>query len=543
MNFTAKKLFSVFTSKLAVRAQDCRRQPLKCFLVTGIVLVTISKLFLIGEGALAFSDEFRHRYSLMVAYDLANLNFKDAVSYIFSAMGRPLYVLIDMIPALLQFLTAKIFHLDVYESDNSYPLFIFNFIIYCCILIIHYKFSKRVVKDQSLALFSVLLFATLTNSYLYLRHAFPYDAGLLILYVVLYKTVICTSRGALSFRRSLFLGMVSSFGYLTYPGYFPLVIIIGLLLFLYKLERKEIVKKIKYLFCFVCGALLCLFATEALSRVGEYSYIKVAVSMSDAINMGSFDESFSFLIKYLFEVERLSGIIVLICLLIFYVVVIKHMIQKRGGIHSLIIVLAIIVTAIFLFYAGTGYFFHKMIFYGRLLHQYFPLICIFSVYAIAALTGKKLGKSIWIVMLSLILFVNYGYNFLDYRSYAYPRDIAWNLSKKYQPVQVANIAEYQDIYHGSGSEMNHVFFLAENTADSLSKDVIVTNAYLYHYFDDINKYHLFDPGNDYKRIASKPYFLNCKAYQYEGAGMEQRSIIDEINLHIRIYSRVDTTHQ
>ena len=72
---------------------------------------------------------------------LSELKIGAAIKDIFSTQGRPADAVIKIIPNAIQYVTAHIFSLNSYESKNSYPLFIFNFIIYCFILIIHFKFS------------------------------------------------------------------------------------------------------------------------------------------------------------------------------------------------------------------------------------------------------------------------------------------------------------------------------------------------------------------------------------------------------------------
>src|SRR6185295_17018051 len=127
-----------------------------------------------------------------------------------------------------QYASAKLFGLYYYENMNSYPLFLFNFLIYCLILVVHYRFSRLIFKDNILALISVLMYSALTNSYLYLRHALPYDMSLLILYQVFYVVVKNAEVNIFTYKQSFILGLISFFGYIVYPGYFTLFLAISL---------------------------------------------------------------------------------------------------------------------------------------------------------------------------------------------------------------------------------------------------------------------------------------------------------------------------
>ena len=108
---------------------------------------------------------------------------------------------------------------------------------------IHFKFSNLLLKSCFLALISVVLFSTLTNSYLYLRHALPYDMSLLIFYVIIYKIVIYTEENSLSFKKSLLIGICSFFGFLVYPGYFPLFFVGLFILFFNNISNQDLFKK------------------------------------------------------------------------------------------------------------------------------------------------------------------------------------------------------------------------------------------------------------------------------------------------------------
>src|SRR4026208_1430048 len=114
-----------YTLKLI--AQNYEKEPLKYILVIIIVLITAVKLNLIGTGFLAYPDEFRYMSSRKALHDLSEFNIRGAFIDISSTNGRPGDAVLKMIPNSIQYLTAHIFKLNYYESENSAPLFIFNF--------------------------------------------------------------------------------------------------------------------------------------------------------------------------------------------------------------------------------------------------------------------------------------------------------------------------------------------------------------------------------------------------------------------------------
>jgi hypothetical protein len=537
MRFNKKTHLIEGKTRILALINGYNKQPLKYFLVTIIVLLTVIKLNLIGTGFLAFPDEFRYLSTGKALRDLSGLKIGDAINAIFSTEGRPADAILKMIPLAIQFVTASIFNLNYLESNNSYPLFIFNFIIYCLILIVHFKFSKLVLRDSFLALISVLLFGSLTNSYLYLRHALPYDSSLLMYYLVIYKTIKYSEDDRLLFKNSFILGFFSFLGYLIYPGYFTLYIIDLFLFFFINLTKKNIFKKVVHSSYYIFGSIFCLIAFEAMSRLGGVSYIWDALKLSVSITQGSFEESFTFIIKYLFEVEFVTGIILILSSTLFCFFLIYQIRKKTFKQHSLIILLGIAVIGVFLAYASAGYFLHKMVFYGRLLHQYFPFICIFSLFSLNELIKINRKKQLILVILSIIFVLNFGVNFIQYYSFSYPRDIFWELSKTYNLKEIENVCEYDDNWSAMPSEKEFRNIGIHTKTDSQYHNILMLNCSNISPINDLTKYHPFYPKDDYIIVESKPHFINCKAYQYEGRSIVERNNTDKINLQIKLFSK------
>jgi hypothetical protein len=514
------------------------KQPMFFFLVTCIVLLTVVKLNLIGTGFLAFPDEFRYLSSGNIVSALSELKIEDAIKTIFSTQGRPVETIIKMIPSALQFVSANVFNQNCYESNNSYPLFIFNFIIYCFILIVHFKFSKIVLKDEILALISVLLYCSLTNSYIYLRHALPYDSSLLVFYLIIYKTVFFTENENLSLKRSFFLGIVSFIAYLVYPGYFTLYSIALLILFFNSLTRNNFLNTFFYSCFYIFGSIFCLIIFEVMARLVGVSYLGDALSLSATITQGSFDESFTFIIKYLFDVEFLNGIFIMISLVVFCFIIIYLILKKTFKQHFLIILLGILISGMYLTYASMGYFLHKMVFYGRLLHQYIPFICLLSMFSINELLKKSKKKVLILVMISMVFVVQFGFNFSHYCSFSYPRDVSWKISKMDNLKDVENVYEYEN--NRAVLPFNSEF--KKNTeskmkTDSLYSNILALNCFYIYPVNDLSKYHLFHPKENYVLLESRPHFLNFKAYQYEGFTLIDRINLDKINLQIKVFKK------
>jgi hypothetical protein len=499
-------------------------------LIASIALMTSLKLKLMGVGFFAFPDEMRYTSSEEALQSLSKGQFSRATKAIFSTEGRPADALLKMVPMTAQYITAKVFKLDYYESRNSYPIFAWNFMIYCAIFYVHFKVSKRLLQNENLVLISLILWGSLTNSFIYLRHVLPYDASLFIFYFVIYKTIEYTENNDLNYRKSFLLGLAGFFGYLVYPGYFPLFIAAGFMILFNRISAENTRVKIYQSISYALGSLCCLAIFEGLAQLGGSSYIGEARRLAGTVTQGSFEESFSFIVKYLIEVEGLTGIFLLIGLIIFTFLLIKNVktINKNNSIY----LLGFALIGLFLMYASVGYFLRKLVFYGRLLHQYLPFICLFSLFSFNELLIKlNAKKELFFNLITVLFLINFGYNFINYQSIYYPRDMAWALSKTPDFKGIQNVCEFADAWSVLPEKITF-----KTPTDSLS-NLIVTNICYMYPLSNLAHFQAFSPQNDYNLRDSKSLFINFKAYQFEGYGIEERENIDKIQFRIKTFSR------
>ena len=513
--------------------QFLKKDFLYNFLFLSIILVTGIKLFLIGNGFLNFPDEWRHIASGHVLKHIQNGEFENAIQTIFSTQGRPVDTIIKTIPNSLQYISAKIFDLEYYESDNSYPLFLFNFFIFCLILLVHFKVSNLFLKNQIWSLFSVLVFSCLTNSYMYLRHAFPYDCSLLILYYLLYKVLKITSEDSFTSKKVYFLGFFAFTGYLSYPGYFLFYAMLGLIFFFNNLnfDKSKIITRIKCSAVYVLGSLTCLAIFELISRSVGVSYLESSRELSGTLNQGSFEECFIFLFKYLLEIEKLTGVLLIFGIIFFTYLVFKTLSTKKR-INSLQKVF-IITAFILLLFAGAGFYFQKVVLSGRVIHQFFPLICTSSAYCLSILFANKRKYKIVILPLSILIIFNFLVQFVEYKNYSYPKDISWHFFKKYYPREFTDVCEMGN----SWSIMPITNSELEKFSNQLTdcKLEIVNSCTTYPF--DLKTHTKHIKNEDETVLFSGMHYLNYKGYQFETYKIEERREIDSVKLYIEVIKK------
>ncbi|AWI27018.1 hypothetical protein [Flavobacterium pallidum] len=495
-----------------------------------IVLVSAVKLILINKGFLAFPDEDRYRAAGQILKSLAHSDFHSALEFLFSTKGRPGDAVVKIIPTVLQYLNAELFGLEVYETANSWPVFAYNFVIYGLLLLLHYKVSLHLLREKFLSLFSVLVFATLVVSYISLRHADPYDASLLILYYVFYN--ILSAKGITN-RRMLFFGFVAFFGYLCYPGYVLLFLALPMFFVIREALEGKWFSGIPQGLFFVSGSVICLLIFEALAQIGGTSFIENSLMLSGTILQGSFSECFSFLFKYLVEAEGINGIFLLTGLGIFLLLFFRNI--KKMPAEPICLVFLVLLL-LFLVYSAAGYYLHKVVWYARLLKQFFPFLVLFCVFAINASVRHfrlKAYRTAVVFVLSLMLSVSFSFKIYDYKNCFYPKDIAWEFYNKYRFQKTEMVLEYNK----SHSFMPNFSIVKKKMPRDHAPELVFVNISGFYPFTDLHDYRKYENPNHYKLLSENPSCLHFKAYQFEGYNIRARENLDAANLQIRVYRK------
>lgn len=496
-----------------------------------IVLISAVKLLLINKGFLAFYDERRYYASGKILESLYEGSFADALQYLFSTQGRPGYTLLSLIPTTLQFVSAQLLGYEIYESNNAWPLFLYNFVVYICILSLHYKISLWFLKDRSYALLSVLIFSCLAASHISLRHADPYDASLLILYYVLYA-IIRMPDPSYSSRRMIFLGFLAFFGFSCYPGYVLLFLLLPGMLAARWLFTNTSILSLKPLLLFGIGSAACLGGYEMLALTVGESYLMASFHLSTSITQGDFHDSFLFLFRYLVEAEQFTGLLLIIGIALFSL----HLIRKTPSPAAITQLgqLFLCCLLLFLAYAVYGYYFEKVVWYARLIKQFIPVMVIVFVFSLQLvfqfLNSSRLIRITCVGAIGFLCTFNFLYSFREYLSYYYPKDVAWEFYNKYRFNSASVLYEYKH----SIPEMPMLPSVTIKPLATNTDGWLFVNICEVYPFDDAYNFVRLHPKG-YKQLFSGTYALAYKPYQYEAYNIRARKNIDSLKMTIRVY--------
>ncbi len=499
-----------------------------CFL---LVVSNLYKFRLMPLGYLNEPDETLYFWSWSALKRLFNFDVSGFVNSLFSARGRPLEVLIKTIPASFQFVTAKLFHLNFFETKNMYVLFVFNMLIYVLILYYLYKLALLIFKSKFYALFSILSYSVLINSYAYLRHIYPYDTSLLFLVYLLYRLVKSyINKEKPGYKQSFFFGVIAAFSFLIYPTFYMAFFAL-FFVFLgihFNLIKSHLRKFIWLSASYVAGSTITFALTEFLSRLVHTSYVGNLTNLSQTITQGDYDESFYYLFKYFYEVEGSIGWAYMLGLAGF--ILLMSIYKNKQKNESILHIIFLSFSLMYFFHTGLGYFGHKMTVYIRQMHQFMPILAIFMVYAIWKLKISDPIKKFSVLLLSLVFFVTYFFQMNAFFEIAYPKDVYWTYLRHLKKENIHEIFEYEDSWSDLPSR-----FLDEVDKTNAEDTITAVNTCIVFPVDDIRKYHAYMPKKNAVLIYKKPHYLNCKAYQFEGYNTKERQVLDSIDLQIRLY--------
>jgi hypothetical protein len=495
---------------------------IKTTLIIFIVLAVISKLFLIGEGLYTFPDEFRYIASQDAFEALRNGDFSKALSMCYTVDGRPGLVLVGLLPAACQIVTANFFMLPYNSPQIDLILFIYNIFIYVLILWVLFKIGKRLGFTIENALLAVFLYAVGVNSWLYIRHAFPYDTSLLIILYALY--LLLKNSKKITLIIALFFSALMTLAFTVYPGFY-LFQLSAAVYFAYLIFKQNSFFRLGLVAIFPLIFIIGLF--ELGAKYSHKSYLLDAKNLSGTIIFGDFSDTLIFPLKYLWICDSFVGAIVFLLFLAgaYYILVSLFRNNKLLNLtKDMLVFLSALCLILFLFMVQ-GPLLGKMVFYGRIFHQFYPFIVIIAIIALQQIFIRYPFRYLTYSFI-LLAFLVQIYNIIGIKEVSYPRNfnrIVQTQLKTYKqvayhcemniPGTVLSIPHDCIPYHPSPSKTQ--------VADTVSTLNLVNVCYMWLPDHGTTKEPLEISA---KILYQRPHFTNYEPYLFEGSTQIQREM-------------------
>ncbi len=488
----------------------------------------IAKISLLGKGYLSLPDEFRY----IAAQDFIEFfkkgEVKTAIAQLFEVQGRPGLVIAAILPAGVQIVLSNYLMIPYNSVTSAWVIYFFNLVVYLLILWNLYRLALKLGLNAYQALLVLILYSVTLNGYIYLRHTFPYDTSLLM---GLLAFNMLLGKNAQSLRLLLFQGISISACFLVYPGYYPLVLAFGLYWLYQNRESFKSTAWIKHGLIFSTAFVLPFLIIEGLAGMCGKSYFFDARQLSQTIIEGSFEEGFSFIFKYLWQVENSVGLLHIIGLTILVFMIVKKFIRtKTAPGRAEFLFISVVIG--FIFYAGLVFFMHKMVFYGRIIHQFIPFMTLFTVYGFFQIIQNEKTRNQLLLALPIVLL---GLSIPAYSQYSgmeYPRDFFHKTNRA--GALKARTIEYSCQWFGSLPRIEKF-----GDTNNIRHDKIILVNWCHPAGDSVQTgkiWNRFAPASGQKLIARAPHYMSYIGYQFEGASIIQRQELREYPPMLEIYT-------
>ncbi len=391
-------------------------------------VLLLLRLALLGHGALVDYDERRYFQSFEALRAAAHGNWQ-ACAYALSMVdARPVDALWRCVPAAGQLLLARYAGWDIYTFPSLLLPTLLNWVATVAAAWFFLRICQRLlagaVAARQWALVAAILYASLINTSIYVRHVLPYDGALLLFLGLLYW--VLRQPAAPSGWFWGWLGVGAGLLWLLYPGYYAGPVLLVAPLLDWRRPVAWALARFGSLLALGVGFVAPLLLAEGLSRVGGAPpFWAVSYDLSLHILQGDPAEGYTFWLKYLWQVEGALGMW-LLALLLLAVGQAGQRISRQGLVilvpqtpQQKVLAAALL---LFLVHATAAAVGHRIVWYGRLLHLYLPFLVLVGVSALAALP-----RLAWAAMAGvsscLLGLISYGFFFVAYQRVAYPTDI------------------------------------------------------------------------------------------------------------------------
>jgi hypothetical protein len=503
---------------LAIPARLFRRS-LVPMLLGLLALVLLARLTLLANGgALAFPDEDRYLQSRKVVQQLAAGNPEQACLHLANTQGRPVDALLRLPVAALQVAWEQLGGPPTVSPVSLRLPQAMNYLLLLGNTLLLYRLARRWLATPA-ALLAVQVYAALVSSSLYVRHLLPYDMALGGLLLAL-GHLTHPQLALRPFRLGFVTGLLSLLVLGIYPGYYFAPMLLGGVL----LERLPRQSWRQAILAGALGAAVVVVPLELLTRYGHISYLRTLQSVSGTITQGDFNEGFTFLGQYLWQVEGLTGLgLLLLALPGAWLVARSRNQPKTLGLCTL----GLFPVALWLLHAVLVYFAHSFVFYGRIIHFFVPFLVLYAVTALMALpaTARRIG----LTTLALITLVQFGHFLQQYQPLTYPRDILAAYSM--QPTDSLQYLNESAVPHGWDFAPPPLG--PAGTARAPRAFTLVNFTYPFWLSTDSCGF-VAPPAKD-GLLFDKPHFFSFPAYGFEGFNPAERAHLLTCGFRFRLY--------
>jgi len=495
------------------------------FFAGTIVLLLVGRFMLAGTGYLDDQDELLYLWMSDHFQESTQLSFW--VGGVTQMQGQPPEMIIRALEYWSLLPVAHALGKQPLHPDVLYFVGLYNILVSVLILYVFFCICRRLLFSIEHAILGMFLLGTLVNFNIYTRHILPYDHALLFHLLALYILLKKEWR----FRDVFLAGSLSAIALTCYMGEFVFIAINGVYLVLTsRHNRAELLKKI---FLFGLPFVLLVFTFELCMQANGGSYIGFIAQYSTTVYMASFDEGFSYLFIYFWQVEKWWGLF----LLAVSFIGIGFTFAKKAETNQSVKSLLSVAVAAYVSYGAYVYFGHKMVFHGRILHIYFPFVIIGVLVMLQQLKGGLASISIPLLFIGSL--VNYYFIIQDFKQIGYPRNFIYQNQLFFQQgkVELECYEEMASPVHYCDRASWRIDSIGSTNLDS-GKYILSNICFNIHYPDsEIIEYPAYRLQSGDTCIKDQLHFQSHPAYVFEYCDRGGRALYIKKQLKLKVIKR------
>jgi hypothetical protein len=512
-----------------------------------IISIFLLRIRLIGQGITHFADEVRYFNSIEAVKEFAQGNFKRGITLLNSTQGRPGDAFIRLLPAIVQAVMYKALGINTVTPQSLVVAVWMNWIVLIINTVLFYKVAVR-FHSISIAQVATVVYVTLINSNIYLRHILPYDIAIgLFLWALL--LVLREQASYTPVRRSVYVkaGVLSGLCFAVYPGYFLAPLIVGVMAIDIPIKRfkAELARLFASGLLFVLGFGGVLLLFELIATGGSSSYLMSSRELSTTINQGDFSAGFSFAPEYLLVVEKLMGWVLLGLLPVAATLLTRsttllsnHAVTPRVQLEKL----AILLGFGWFSYASLAYFGHSLVFYGRTLHLFIPLLVLVCAHVL--LSAKSWNIRIYTTFCCaamLVCMASFVWFYIGYVNLGYEKDILFQHGI-HNPLpehtwRYNTVCSAQDNFT---TPFQHKYISDDKNNGFKSNDTLVMVNFGYIFPACASAPIKIPNQNRLQLLVKAPVTTTYVPYQFEGWNAKERKILNNGEFNFAVYKLAPT---
>ena len=345
------------------------------WLVVLLIALAGYRFSLIGSGHCFFADEWAYDCAAPLIDHLSVGEYFFGVIQLYTPSARPGFVLISVIPTVLQRAAGALAGIDPGSLRYYDAAAAFNVLVSLGVSGCIFTLGRIWTRSSWHALFITVVYSLLCNTNVWIRHLVPYNESLLLLLSALCIASSEPPSRRQAFYRALAAGFLSALAFACYPAYY-LGVLINLAVLL-AVFRPRLMAGTAY--GAAAASVVAAFELAAWSVGTSYfagmldQQARQSRWASAPWNQGSVEEGYVFVWRYLKEVEGPVGVFIFV---LFAACVVFVLVRRGRRLPWAARAGTVAAVACYLLHATRAEVFQSTIFFGRYFGLYLPfLVC------------------------------------------------------------------------------------------------------------------------------------------------------------------------